>query len=325
MSLFGGASAPVVQDFQLPSVPQDGISSLAFNPAGNLLVAASWDNSVRCWELQRSHAAGPVTAAQPKAEMKHEGPVLSTVFTDDGTTVFSGSGDNTVKMWSLAEAGHAGTVIGKHDQPVRTVRYIPEMRLVASASWDKTVKFWDARQSTPTHSIQLPDKSYSMDVKGPFVVVATADRKISTYNLGSGCTLESCMESTLKNQTRCVSIFPDLSGFAVGSIEGRVSIEYFGELPGPQGQLRPAPTQGKKAFAFKCHREAPAGKQALVYPVNCIDFHPAGTFLTVGSDGCLNTWDKDSRQRLKAFPKVQINVHYYYNMLCYSVSSLALS
>jgi mRNA export factor len=315
--MFGGGSATPAQDFQLPSAPEDGISCLAFNPAGNLLVAASWDNSVRCWELQRAHGtAGPVSAAQPKAEMKHEGPVLSTVFTDDGTTVFSGSGDNTVKMWSLAEAGHAGTVIGKHDQAVRTVRYIPEMRLVASASWDKTVKFWDARQSVPTHSIQLSDKSYSMDVKGQFVVVATADRKISTYNLGSGCTLESCMESTLKNQTRCVSIFPDLTGFAVGSIEGRVSIEYFAEAPGPQGQPRPATTQ-KKAFAFKCHRESPAGKQALVFPVNCIDFHPAGTFLTAGSDGCLNTWDKDSRQRLKAFPKVHLLYIFIIYMLHY--------
>ena len=41
-----------------------------------------------------------------------------------------------------------------------------------------------------------------------------------------------------------------------------------------------------------------------IYSVNCIAFHPTyGTFATTGSDGTFNFWDKDSRQRLKAFGK----------------------
>ena len=44
---------------------------------------------------------------------------------------------------------------------------------------------------------------------------------------------------------RCVSVFNNAtgSGFAVGSIEGRVDIKDLSDL-----------TQGKKSFAFKCHR-----------------------------------------------------------------------
>ena len=42
-----------------------------------------------------------------------------------------------------------------------------------------------------------------------------------------------------------------------------------------------------------------------IYAVDCITFHPTyGTFATTGSDGTFNFWDKDSRQRLKAFSKV---------------------
>ncbi len=59
--------------------------------------------------------------------------------------------------------------------------------------------------------------------------------------------------------TRCVSIFPDQQGFAVGSIEGRVGIEYFSEQQAKQqaqGGFKPVSTYGatKLSFAFKCHR-----------------------------------------------------------------------
>lgn len=34
-------------------------------------------------------------------------------------------------------------------------------------------------------------------------------------------------ESSLKFQTRCVRCFPDATGFALSSVEGRVAMEYF--------------------------------------------------------------------------------------------------
>jgi len=54
----------------------------------------------------------------------------------------------------------------------------------------------------------------------------------------------------------------------------------------------------KKNFAFKCHRH-----NNEVYAVNSIAFHPYGTFATCGSDGTYVFWDKDAKQRLKAFER----------------------
>ena len=34
-------------------------------------------------------------------------------------------------------------------------------------------------------------------------------------------------ESSLRYQTRCVRCFPDATGFALSSIEGRIAMEYF--------------------------------------------------------------------------------------------------
>lgn len=43
-----------------------------------------------------------------------------------------------------------------------------------------------------------------------------------------------------------------------------------------------------------------------MYSVNAICFHnPCGTFATCGSDGVVNFWDKDNKQRLKGFNAVQ--------------------
>lgn len=89
--------------------------------------------------------------------------------------------------------------------------------------------------------------------------------------------------SPLKYQTRCVTAFPDKSGYLVGSIEGRVAVQHVDDA------------QSAKNFTFKCHRE-----QSDIYAVNACIFHPTqGTFVTTGADGCYNFWDKDSKQRLK--------------------------
>merc|ERR1719510_2137931 len=79
------------------------------------------------------------------------------------------------------------------------------------------------------------------------------------------------------------------TGFALGSIEGRVAIQY-ANAQNP-----------KENFTFKCHRSngITNGFQDI-YAVNDIAFHPThGTLATVGSDGRFSFWDKDARTKLK--------------------------
>jgi mRNA export factor len=129
-----------------------------------------------------------------------------------------------------------------------------------------------------------------MDSVGDLLIVATANRKIIVYNLKSPQQPFKTMDSPLKHQSRCVACFPDQTGFALGSIEGRVAIHHINDL------------DSKKNFAFKCHRN---DSMKLIYSVNNIAFHPFGTFATSGADGTFHFWDKDSKQRLKQFPAVQ--------------------
>ncbi|KAI8893685.1 WD40-repeat-containing domain protein, partial [Globomyces pollinis-pini] len=146
--------------------------------------------------------------------------------------------------------------------------------------------YWDLRSPTPAHTLQLPERCYSIDVKNSLMVIATADQKVVIYNLNNPATPHKTIASSLKWQTRVVSCFPDATGYALGSIEGRVSIEYVEDKD-----------QGRK-FSFRCHRV-----DKNVFPVNDISFHPQyGTLSTVGGDGGMNFWDKDAKRSLKAHP-----------------------
>lgn len=194
-------------------------------------------------------------------------------------------------MWQLGQAppGNVPQQIGSHEAPVKSVGFLKSTNLVVSGGWDRKLKFWDTRSPNPAGVLELPERVYCMDTRDNLLVVATAGRHIIAYDVSGQPREHIRKESPLKFQTRCVTCFPDSTGFAVGSIEGRVGIHYLQKIP------------GKDSFAFKCHRQ-----DSNVYAVNAICFHSQfGTFATCGSDGVVNFWDKDNKQRLKGFNPVQ--------------------
>lgn len=291
------------KDIEVPAPPDDSVSALAFGPAclpNNYLVSSSWDNNVRCWEVLQN---GTVT---PKAIQSHTGPVLDVSWSDDGTKVFTASADKTAKMWDLA--ANQLVQVAQHDAPVKTVNWIKgnNYSCLMTGSWDKTLKFWDIRSANPIMSINLSERVYCADVVYPMAVVGTSNRRIHVYQLEGQPQEYRAMESPLKYQHRCISIFldrkntaasfnqqpanPQPTGFALGSIEGRVAIQYIN------------PVNPKDNFTFKCHRSNGAGNNSHqdIYAVNTIAFHPIhGTLATGGSDGRYGFWDKDARTKQK--------------------------
>lgn len=84
-----GANAAVnstnpMKDYEVVQAPDDSISSLAFSPAAipqNFLIASSWDNNVRCWEIEQNGTS------IPKSMQSCSAPVLDVAWSDDGTKV----------------------------------------------------------------------------------------------------------------------------------------------------------------------------------------------------------------------------------------------
>ncbi|KAG1342074.1 putative Mitotic checkpoint protein BUB3.1 [Cocos nucifera] len=174
---------------------------------------------------------------------------------------------------------------------------------VITGSWDKTLKCWDPRgASGPDRTLvgtyPQPERVYSLSLVGHRLVVATAGRHVNVYDLRNMSQPEQRRESSLKYQTRCVRCYPNGTGFALSSVEGRVAMEFFDLSEVGQS----------KKYAFKCHRKSEAGKDT-VYPVNAIAFHPIyGTFATGGCDGYVNVWDGNNKKRLYQYSKYPTSV-----------------
>lgn len=116
--------------------------------------------------------------------------------------------------------------IVQHQAAVRCLRFAPTSNLVVTGSWDRTIACWDTRSPTPAGGFNLDERVYAMDVKGDACVAISASNSIHVFDMRAGAQV-SKLPSPLQYQLRCVSIFQDVSGFCIGSIDGRVAIHDF--------------------------------------------------------------------------------------------------
>mmetsp|Transcript_9522 Transcript_9522/g.15770 ORF Transcript_9522/g.15770 Transcript_9522/m.15770 type:complete len:375 (+) Transcript_9522:16-1140(+) len=317
----------------LPNPPNDGITSLQYIDKTNssssqqLLASTSWDGALRLHDTS--------TKTHVTTHVMECGPLLSMTSPSSSSKVFTGGIDGSVRQFDIETS--TASLIGMHganssgsssDDVNKKVACSAlsaihdSSSLIASAGWDAKFHLWDVRCSTnnkhqPVITLDLPGKAFGMDTSldGSKVVVATSGRKNCFIDVRSSSLLAVTntdkensqqppianmilqRDSSLKYQTRCIKFFPSTQGIAIGSIEGRVAIEYLTDI----GISNP---DNKKKYAFKCHRV-----NDTIYPVNDIAFHPIyGTFATGGADGTVVTWDGNSKKKLASLAKLPTSI-----------------
>ncbi|GER36907.1 transducin/WD40 repeat-like superfamily protein [Striga asiatica] len=258
------AAPPQSTGRELSNPPTDGISNLRFSNNSDHLLVSSWDKSVRLYDASANVLRG---------EFMHGGGVLDCCFHDDSSG-FSASVDHTVRR--LVFNYNREDILGKHDAPVRCIEYSYGTGQVITGSWDKTIKCWDPRgASGQEHSLvgtySQPERVYSMSLVGNRLVIATAGRHVNVYDLRNMSQPEQRRESSLKYQTRCVRCYPNGTGYALSSVEGRVAMEFF---------------------------DLSEAGQSKNY----------GTFATGGCDGYVNVWDGNNKKRLYQYAKYPTSI-----------------
>ena len=98
----------------------------------------------------------------------------------------------------------------------------------------------------------------------------------------------------MKFATTAISVFGDGKGYAVGSIEGRCGVKNY--------DISKQDLNKGEDFCFKCHRNEQKGQpKADVFSLNGITFNELyNTFATIGSDGVMVMWNKDTKSKYKS-------------------------
>jgi hypothetical protein len=218
----------------------DVVFSIAFSPDGKRLASASFDQSVRLWNVQADRREGEAPAepghkrlggslALPthsplKVYHHHSDFVYAVAFSPDGKQLVSASKDRTVALFDV-ETGKTVFTYSGMEQDVMAVAFHPDGKSIISSGFESNIFRWSPETGEKIgkvvtgHGIATHELAYSRD--GKRFVSAGADRTVRSYDGATGAMLKVFSVGSV---CYSVAISADNKRVASGSFDGLVRL-----------------------------------------------------------------------------------------------------
>jgi WD40 repeat protein len=242
------------------------VTSVAVSPDGHMLASASWDHTVRLWDV--------ASGRELRTLRGHSLEVGTVAFSSNGQILASGSGDGTIRIWEVASGRELRTLKG-HSGGVAAVAFSPTAQVLASGGPDG-IHLWDATDwsELPSFGPATPVRCVAFSPDGQMLAAGNDDHTIQLWDVGSG--------------------------YALGALSGHsdaVNALAFS----PKGHLL---ASGSDDHTIKVWDVAGRGvpRTFNVFSVTSVAFSPDGQILASGSRGLSNTvtlWDVASGDQLR--------------------------